>query len=601
VASESRLTSVIMPAPVSIWTRLALLCLVVTGAAGAFVFWGRGTPATSIVRPDEDGEWVTVRRGDFEILCREDGELKAVKVTSLQFLRWGKISFLIPEGTLVKKGDKVVSLDTKELDEELQHLQEDLSAAERALSQQEQSRDLDTKLAQTDLQAERERATFAKLKMSELLAKPLAIEKEEAANLTEGAQVRLSESRADWSAYKPLYELGFGQKNEFLGKQLAVDKAEVELKRNEMKSRIIMDGALPYEREKCAHENEQAQLVLKIKEIDVADQADNLNGKVRMAERAVTVIQRKLDRKKLDLERSSLVAPHDGIVVYRVMDFRGNKKPEVGEMVSPWLSPVELPNYSRMKVRTQVPESFIRKIRSRMPREMPVADPLAPKPAEVADKGSDETSMRHRGSHARVIVKTIPDRQWKAEVTWIDGWARDRNAKLSDADIKAQGLSGVRVFDVEVELEESDPARLREGFRASVEFPVETMKETISIPVNAITNRDGLPYVRIENGSTAEWRQIELGAQSINRVAVLKGLQSGDKIFAPRIPPPQRAPVEKLDESKEAAAPKKSRGGSGSGGPPGVDSAPPPPRPKSSNPDSDSDRAPKRSGNKKRS
>jgi hypothetical protein len=62
----------------------------------------------------------------------------------------------------------------------------------------------------------------------------------------------------------------------------------------------------------------------------------------------------------------------------------------------------------------------------------------------------------------------------------------------------------VRVFDVEVELDESDTQRLREGFRASVEFPVETIRNVISIPVSAITNRSGAPHVQIIGSAPIE-------------------------------------------------------------------------------------------------
>src|SRR6185295_4176014 len=123
------------------------------------------------------------------------------------------------------------------------------------------------------------------------------------------------------------------------------------------------------------------------------------------------------------------------------------KKVDIGDMVGPWNSPLDLPDCRFMKVRTQVPESVVRRLRA---RHGPAATSPGVAPANQA------------GSTALVKVKTLPGREYHAEVKWIDGWARDRNSKLSDADIKSQGLSGVRVFDVEVELAESDPECLRE-------------------------------------------------------------------------------------------------------------------------------------------
>src|SRR5436305_15341835 len=55
------------------------------------------------------GDWLPAQRGDFEIAIQEDGELRPVKVTSLTFLVPGKVGFLAPEGSYVKKGDRVIA------------------------------------------------------------------------------------------------------------------------------------------------------------------------------------------------------------------------------------------------------------------------------------------------------------------------------------------------------------------------------------------------------------------------------------------------------------------------------------------------------------
>jgi len=499
------------------------------------------------------GDWVTLKRGDFEVLCREEGELKPVKVTSMTFLRWGKISFMAPEGSYVKKGDKVVALETKDLEDEISHMQEDVSAAERNLTQLEQNRDLEIKRLNTDLQAEKEKDAFEDVKLHELFAKPLQVDKDDAQNQLNAANARLENAVADLAAYKPLADKGFGKGTDLAAKEVAMEKAKVEKTRSEMKFRIAMDGALPWEREKGKLDRENEALALKIKQIDVDDQTDTLNVKVRGAERALTHLKRKLEKRELDLQRSTLLAPHDGIVVYRTIEWRGNKKVEVGEMVGPWLSPIDLPQYDKMKVRTQVPESFINRIKAR-----PSVEQTKDGPAELTP------TQKGTGSKARVTVKTLPDRIYSAEVNWIDGWARDRNSKLSDADIKAQGLSGVRVFDVEVELDESDTDRLREGFRATVDFPVELHKDVIAIPINAISSRAGTPRVQVMKDGVAEWRAIELGIQSLDKVIVTANLADGEQIFVPRTV--NQVPVTKKKVAEDEPMPKRRGGGMGGAG-----------------------------------
>jgi len=533
------------------WIAAALCALLACGVAFYFI------PTPTLASSPEDnnaggkGEWVPVKRGDFEVLCREEGELKPVKVTALSFMRWGKVSFLVPDGTFVKKGEKLVALETIELEEEVQRMQEDLSLAEKNLAQQEQLRDLEFKRLDTDLETEKERYVVAKLRESELLGKPLPIEKEEAVNELAGSRARLANAKADYEALQPLAEKGFASGNDIQARILAVKKAEVELERAMIKHKKAMDGAMPEERMKAALTRESAELALKVKEIDAVDKKDDLTAKVTAAERLVRLLQQKYERRNLDLARSALVAPHDGIAIHRSLDFRGNsnKKVQIGDNVHPWAVPVELPSFDRMKVRTQVPESFIRKLSARQ-----VAVQEATADASVVPKTLE------RGSTARVTVTTQPDRVYPAEIVWIDGWARDRNSKLSDADIKAQGLSGVRIFDVEVELLEVDTQRLREGFRATIEFPVETIKNVLAIPVNAVTMRDGATHVRVQDASGVEnWRRVELGVQSLDRVVVTSGLVDGERVFTLR--PPPKPPEQKKKAEEAEAAPARARDG----------------------------------------
>jgi hypothetical protein len=362
-----------------------------------------------------------------------------------------------------------------------------------------------------------------------------------------------------------------------------------------MRYEMTMKGALPEDREKAKLDRELAARNLKIKEIDVASQLNSLDVQVHSAERAVAHLRRKAGQHKEDLDHSTLYAPHEGVVVYRLIDWRGNKKVEIGDYVGPWLSPMELPNLEKMKVRTQVPESFIRKIRARAavvsassnqeggaPQGSPPALPFSPSPRREGVGGGAS------GSEARVIVKTLPDRVYAAEVTWIDGWARDRNSKLSDADIKAQGLSGVRVFDVEVELTQSDMENLREGFRATVEFPVETHHDLLSVPISAVSSRDGQTRVQVLHDGAPQWRQVGLGLQSLDRVVVTSNLSEGETVFVPRAAPPPRA-AEKIppDENKNSRR-KAPRDVAGFGPP---EPAPPFPAPEGKSSDSSRSRA----------
>lgn len=514
------------------------------------------------------GDWTRVQRGDFEIAIQEDGELRPVKVTSLTFLVPGKVAFIAPEGSYVKKDERVIALDTKDLEEDLTHTREDLSAAEIALTQQQQLRDLDIKRLATELQAEKERARFAELKLRETLIHPsdveheqakntlasadvrtkAAVDHEQAKNTLAAAEARMKSAQAELNVLKPLYEMGYCTRQDYDLKSVALDKAKIESTRAAMKARIMEYGALDDDRALAQLDCESGALALKIKELDNKDALHQLDMKVKTYERAVKQSQKRLERRTIELERSTLHAPHDGVVVYRTMYYRGNKKPEIGERVSPYIAPIDLPNYDTMKVRTQVPESLIRTLHARTASPVEGGEPV-------------------RGSPARVSVNTLPGISYSAQVIWIDGWARDRNSRLSEADVKAQGLSGVKVFDVEVELDGSDPKHLREGFRARVDFPEETLKNVIAVPEQAVSTIDGISTVMVLQGSPAA-RVVELGRASRGKVVIVSGLKENEQVWVPRIVAPaapeegaQKGP-QKGSKASDKKAPK------GQGGPP---------------------------------
>ncbi|HLX60921.1 MAG TPA: hypothetical protein VKX17_06525 [Planctomycetota bacterium] len=537
--------------------RLVLLFLILAAVAVALFHYVQPAASASSAAVEEArarilnlrGDWVRVKRGDFEIAIQEDGELRPVKVTSLTFLVPGKVGFIAPEGSYVSKGDRVIALETKDLEDEITHIQEDLGAADAALAQQEQFRELEIKRLATELKSEQENAAFAALKERELLAHPNSVEREEAKNTIESAAANLTFAAAEESVMKPLLDQGFCSKQDYELKVVAVDKAKIETTRADMKARIINYGPLDDDRMGAKYDTEYGDLTFKLKEIDNHDQLTKLDLTVKGAERLVHSLKHKLDRRKLELERSTLHAPHDGVVVYRTMGYRNNKKPEVGERVSPWIAPIDLPNYEKMKVRTQAPESLIRKINARIPA-----------PAE----GGEAV----RGSPVKVTINTLPGIVYTAQVTWIDGWARDRNSKLSDADIKAQGLSGVKVFDVEVELDMSDPKHLREGFRARVDFPDEALKNVIAVPEQAVSTIDGVSTVMVlENGSPVA-RKIELGRAGQGKVVILSGLNEKEQIWVPKIAEP-KAPEDGAAKKKDEP---KSNSSRPSGGPPSLNS-----------------------------
>lgn len=491
-----------------------------------------------------DVQWLEVHRHDFPVVCLEEGELHPVQVTTLSPQTNGTIGSIALEGSHIKKGDKVLTLDTRNFDDKYKQVQDEFNTAELNLTQQLQLRDLTLKQTNTDLASTRELADVQRLNEKVVLEHPWSNEKENATNILAEAQTQLDVAKHNEDNSQYLYEHGVTSKMDLDAKTLAFKTADVDYQRARIRAAVITDGALPNDRKRAALQREMSELTLATAELDLKDQESSFKLSVLTAEHAVAAAKNKLEKCQQDLDHCTVRAPHDGVVVYRVIDDNTKKKAEVGDRVNPWRAPIDLPSYDKMIVRTQVPESFVRRLTAR----------------SLTTPSGDGS---HQGSPAYVRIKTLPNKVYDAELTWIDGWARDRNQKLSDADIKAQGLAGVRVFDVKVELKQSDPEQLRDGFQATVEFPSEVLKNVIAIPLRALVRRDGGPGVQVVKGDVVEWRKVELGEQSAGQVVVATGLEDGDKVVVPEATEEPSKVTPLIPKSADSAP---AMGGPGGGG-----------------------------------
>ncbi len=118
-------------------TLLGLALILVLVAGGWYLFGGKR-------QASYDAPVVTkVERGPFHIYVRGTGELKAkhsVKITGPKGMRAAHIyqttiTDMVPEGTIVKKGDYIATLDRSELDQRIKDHQSELEKIETQLQQ----------------------------------------------------------------------------------------------------------------------------------------------------------------------------------------------------------------------------------------------------------------------------------------------------------------------------------------------------------------------------------------------------------------------------------------------------------------------------------
>ncbi len=104
---------------------------------------------------------------------------------------------------------------------------------------------------------------------------------------------------------------------------------------------------------------------------------------------------------------------------------------------------------------------------------------------------------------------------------------------VSRISLKATQQDNATVFPIEIIITDTAGAVLRAGYSANADIIIERMEDTITLPERVITMRDGRAFVEVANG-TPEGKmekEIELGLSDAITVAVVDGLEEGEKVY----------------------------------------------------------------------
>lgn len=181
----------------------------------------------------------------------------------------------------------------------------------------------------------------------------------------------------------------------------------------------------------------------------------------------------------------TITAPAPGMVIY-VKEWSGKKK-TTGSSVNPWEPAVAtLPDLSIMESLTYVNEIDVRKLRV--------------------------------GQTVKVTLDADPSKELVGTVKQVANVGEQR--PNSDA----------KVFEVVVSIEKPDTA-LRPGMTTGNEVSTQSLKDVLSIPLEALVVEDGIPVVFKQEGDRVIKQEVATGAMNDDEVVVVKGLDEGDTVL----------------------------------------------------------------------
>ncbi|MEQ8908256.1 MAG: efflux RND transporter periplasmic adaptor subunit [Vicingaceae bacterium] len=209
------------------------------------------------------------------------------------------------------------------------------------------------------------------------------------------------------------------------------------------------------------------------------------NAKLHQINLSLKQEQSKLSRLEELQDKLRILAPKDGMVVYK-RTWNGEKITS-GSQISVWDPTVAtLPDLSRMVSKTYVNEIDI--------------------------------SQMKVGLTVNLTVDAFPDKAFTGTISTI----ANVGEQLPRGDSK--------VFEVEVEINEKDTL-LRPAMTTNNSILVEEIEEVLFVPQESVFVSDSVSYVILQDGLSLEKQKVELGKTNANHVIVQSGLEEDEEFL----------------------------------------------------------------------
>jgi len=449
------------------------------------------------------------KRGPLTISVLESGTIQPRDQITLRNEVEGRTSIvsLVPDGSLVKKGDLLVELDASTLKDRIIDQDVAVKRAQASWVGATESLAVTENQARSDIDKAELTLRFARQDLEQYVK---GIFPKDANELT--AKIRLaeedlkrSEDVNDWS--KRLYEEKYLSETEYLADKLSVQRKKLE--RDVANSNLDLLQNFTYDRQIAQLTSDVNQAEMALERTQRKASADVIKAKADLEamELEYKRQQEKMKKTEDQLAKTTIKAPMDGMVVYATSSGGGRgpfdrREPmDIGVEVQERQDLINLPTTQSMKARVDIHETSLEKVRVGLPAVITV-DALAGK--------------KFLGRVQRIAP--LPD----ARMQW------------ANPDLK--------IYPTDIYLEDNDSS-LRTGMSCKAEIIIAQYEDAIYVPVQSVLRIAGQPTVYVVNkdGSHTE-RKVEIGLDDNKMVRIISGLEEGEVVLM--TPPLKAATIE---------------------------------------------------------
>ncbi|HUW56035.1 MAG TPA: efflux RND transporter periplasmic adaptor subunit [Planctomycetota bacterium] len=474
---------------------LIALALVTLAAGLMWLLWGSITGTV-------DELTVPVRQGDMVIRVVATGKLESGNAVRVEATPRGKVlTYLAPEGKMVKKGEVLARFDDTDLREGVLTRANDLKMAKARLAEKEEQMRVRTQELAAQITMLEADLAIKRTQYERLKSLPHPDDVTRARLERDYRNSRLEIARQDLEIIRDLTQKGtmVFSREEMQEKELAFAEAQGELEKAENLLSQVLEGALPGELDAVRRDQVKAQIDLDDAKARQPRQLTILEADVRSAQAEVDKMKARLDRSQKELDELEAKATGEGMLVYRT--FRGRPL-ELGAQLWHRVHLFDIADLDNMVVRAKVGESEFSRIRVGQPVE--------------------------------IRAFSVPDRPFPGIVQEVSKVAEDKAEGQMFRRRSETEQAGIQAFDVLVGIDRRH-AFLRPNVEAEVVILCDEVPDAMTVPIDAVFEHDGRKWVRVLTGRRARLREVTLGVYGSNWVEVKEGLKTGEEVLL-RVP-----------------------------------------------------------------
>ncbi len=446
--------------------------------------------------------YYTVKKGDLAISVLLAGTVNSqVKhKLALEAAFNTKLLWVLPENTKVRKGDVIAKFETEDLQVKIDEFKLNLQNTEKELEIAVEEK----KILESSNYAEIKTAKDAASDAEDAFSK---YRKLEGPRDDDSQDVKVEDARKAFEDAKTAYDdandtftntVFMKQEDEeaakvkLTGLKNKSDREAINYSNSILERKIFKRFTNPNKLSQLQNAVEQKKLEMNKTKIKTASQMIQKENAISKIEENKRKIERDLKKHLEFMDMMQLVAPVDGIVTYGDPDNRrwgGALEVKVGMDIRRKEVLITIPDMSKLIVEFDLPEQFRSKL--------------------------------HVEDRAVITPDSMPQLKVSGKVSKI---------ALLPVNMIFWDRSSPKIYNSEIELDEQNSS-LVSGMSVQLEIITQTLKNVMSVPIEAVFEEEGRYFVYLRTGDKPKTANVTLGVANDNFVHIASGLGEGDVVY----------------------------------------------------------------------